>query len=61
YICTEFTQAAADQLAASGLAHKYTALICCHESFPPNLPDTEIDMIPVYCGNITRSVEELVI
>ncbi len=61
YICTEFTQAAADQLAASGLAHKYTALICCHESFAPNLPDTEIDMIPVYCGNITRSVEELVI
>lgn len=61
YICSEFTQAAAEQLESSGLAYRYTALICCHESFAPELPDTDIEIIPVYCGNISRSVEELII
>ncbi len=61
YICSEFTQSAADQLALSGLAYRYTVLLCCHEGDEPEIPDTEIDIIPVYCGNISRSVEGLVI
>lgn len=61
YICSEFSQAAADQLALCGRAYRYTVLLCCRENDQPDIPDTEIDIIPIYCGNITRCAEALVI
>ncbi|MBR1724304.1 MAG: DUF58 domain-containing protein [Ruminococcus sp.] len=40
YICSEFSQSAAEQLALCGRAYRYTVLLCCNSDDTPDIPDT---------------------
>lgn len=65
YICTSFSQSAADSLEICGLAHRYTVLLIYDgkeiDSAAIKIPDTQTDIIPVDCRDIANSISELII
>ncbi len=61
-ICTEVSDNTLMALTASGLANKYTVLLCIDPSAPPaHIPETETNIIFVPYNEIEQALDELVI
>ena len=61
-ICTSVDSGTLSALESSGLANRYTVLLCTDPaSRMPEIPDTDIDIINVPYNDIERSLAELVV
>ncbi len=62
FICTAISEGTLSALTASGLANRYTVLLCVDpDSPPPAIPETETDILFVPTGGICPALAELVI
>lgn len=61
YVCSKIDEQIIAAISAGGLANRYSILYCHESGKELELPETDIEIIPVEHGRIEQSVSELVL